>query len=72
MSYPSPHLVEARGPVRLAEEVPGLRQSQRDEVTVETTTDYPVVRVVALEEEGLSDGQRMEGPGAAGSPEVDF
>ena len=66
------HLVQARRPVGLAEQLPRFRQAHGSEVAVEPTANYPVVRVVRLEEERFTDGEGMESTAAAWTPEVDF
>ena len=68
----SAHLFQARRPVGLAEQLPCFRQAHGSEVAVEPAADYPVVRIVGLEEERLTDGEGMKSTPAARAPEVDF
>ena len=68
----SAHLVQARRPIGLAEQFPCFRQAHGSEVTVEPTTDNPVVRIVGFEEERLADGEGMESTTATRTPEIDL
>jgi hypothetical protein len=69
---PRPHLLDAGDPVRLAEELRGLRDPQPRRVAEEAPADQPVVRVMGLEEERLARRQDTELARTAGLPEIDL
>jgi hypothetical protein len=60
LTDPTAHLLHAGDPIGLPEEVPRLRDQQRDEPAVEAAADDTIVRAVGLEEERFARGQDPE------------